>query len=68
MNDKQYFTKDHEDAILEYATILDHRRKNELYEKYIQPAFNEMDEDEKDTKLEEIALKYQDLITNHYKV
>jgi len=42
MNDKQYFTKDHEDAILEYATILDHRRKNELYEKYIQPAFNEM--------------------------
>ena len=34
--------------------------------KHLYPNFNEMDEDEKDTKLEEIALKYQDLITNHY--
>lgn len=42
MKDNQYFTKEHEDAILEYATILDYKRKNELYEKYIQPAFNEM--------------------------
>ena len=40
--DNQYFTKEHENAILEYASILDHRRKNELYETLIQPAFNEM--------------------------
>jgi DNA-directed RNA polymerase specialized sigma subunit len=39
---EQYFTKQHENAILEYATILDHKRKNELYETLIQPAFNEM--------------------------
>jgi hypothetical protein len=38
----QYFTKIHEDAILEYASILDNDRKTELYIKLIQPAFNEM--------------------------
>ncbi len=38
----QYFTKLHENAILEYSTILDHKRKNELYETLIQPAFDEM--------------------------
>jgi hypothetical protein len=38
----QYFTKIHEDAILEYASILDNNRKTELYIKLIQPAFNEM--------------------------
>jgi len=37
-----YFTKCHEDAILEYASIIDISRKNELYRKLIQPAFNEM--------------------------
>jgi len=37
-----YFTKLHEDAILEYASIIDHSRRTELYVKYIQPAFNEM--------------------------
>ena len=38
----QYFTKDHENAILEYASIIDERRRTFLYEKFIQPAFNEM--------------------------
>jgi len=41
-NENQYFTKLHENAILEYATILDNKRKNFLYQEYIQPAFNEM--------------------------
>ena len=40
--DNQYFTKDHEAAILEYASIIDYKRKSELYEKFIQPAFDEM--------------------------
>lgn len=40
--DNQYFTKVHEDAILEYASIIDYKRKNYLYQTYIQPAFNEM--------------------------
>ncbi len=39
---KQYFTKDHENAILEYCTILDLTRKNVIYRDYIQPVFNEM--------------------------
>lgn len=38
----QYFTKVHEEAILEYASITDNVRKTELYVKLIQPAFNEM--------------------------
>lgn len=42
VKDNQYFTKLHEDAILEYASIIDHKRKNYLYEHFIQPAFNEM--------------------------
>ncbi len=37
-----YFTKDHENAILEYASIIDHKRKTELYINFIQPAFDEM--------------------------
>lgn len=40
--DNQYFTKKHEEAILEYASIIDHKRKSELYKVYIQPAFDEM--------------------------
>jgi DNA-directed RNA polymerase specialized sigma subunit len=39
---KMYFTQVHEDAILEYASVLDINRKSELYRLYIQPAFNEM--------------------------
>lgn len=38
----QYFTKVHEDAILEYASITDNARKTFLYTSFIQPAFNEM--------------------------
>jgi len=38
----QYFTKVHEDAILEYASILDNDKKTLLYTSLIQPAFNEM--------------------------
>lgn len=41
-DNKIYFSKEHEDAILEYATILDHKRRTELYVKLIQPAFDEM--------------------------
>ena len=40
--DNQYFTKDHENAILEYASIIDHKRKSFLYKEFIQPAFDEM--------------------------
>jgi len=40
--DNQYFTKAHEDAILEYASIIDHKRKSQLYKEFIQPAFAEM--------------------------
>ena len=39
---KMYFTQVHEDAILEYASIIDIDRKTVLYREYIQPAFNEM--------------------------
>lgn len=38
----QYFTKLHEDAILEYAKSIDKRRKTHLYISLIQPAFSEM--------------------------
>tara|TARA_R100000008_G_scaffold1821_1_gene1431 strand:- start:27602 stop:28300 length:699 start_codon:yes stop_codon:yes gene_type:complete len=37
-----YFTKEHELAIVEYATTKDRYKKEKLYEKWIQPAFNEM--------------------------
>ena len=37
-----YFTKVHEDAIVEYARIRDVRRRTELYIQYIEPAFSEM--------------------------
>ena len=38
----QYFTKLHEDAILEYASINDNIKKTHLYISLIEPAFNEM--------------------------
>lgn len=38
----QYFTKVHEDAILDYASSTDNNHKTELYMTLIQPAFNEM--------------------------
>ena len=34
--------------------------------RHLHPNFDEMDEEERDNKLEEIALKYQDLITDYY--
>lgn len=39
---RQYFTKIHEEAILEYCSTEDYKRKNELYETLIQKAFHEM--------------------------
>jgi len=37
-----YFTKVHEEAILEYCSVNDYHRKNELYETLIQGAFHEL--------------------------
>ena len=37
-----YFTKKHEDAIIEYAQSTDLRRKTVLYETLLQAAFSEM--------------------------
>ena len=37
-----YFTQVHEDAIVEYASIRDVRRRTELYIHFIEPAFSEM--------------------------
>ena len=37
-----YFTQHHEDAILRYCTTEDRAEKEFLYEKWIQPAFNQM--------------------------
>ena len=37
-----YFTKVHEDAIVEYALTQSRDRRTELYVKFIQPAFDEM--------------------------
>jgi hypothetical protein len=41
-DNKIYFSKEHEDAILEYATILDNKRRTELYINLIKPTFDEM--------------------------
>jgi len=41
-NSKHYFTKDHENAIVEYAQTRDVRRRTELYIEFIEPAFSEM--------------------------
>ena len=37
-----YFTQEHEDAILRYCTTENRPEKEHLYEKWIQPAFNQM--------------------------
>ena len=37
-----YFTQDHENAILRYCTSEDRAEKDELYETFIHPAFNQM--------------------------
>jgi len=39
---KHYFTKDHENAIIQYVATDDQRLRTQLYVEYIGPAFNEM--------------------------
>ena len=39
---KHYFTKDHENAIIQYVATEDQRVRTELYVEWIGPAFNEM--------------------------
>ena len=39
---KQYFTKEHEDAIIRYVATQDLRERTHLYENWIGPAFSEM--------------------------
>ena len=39
---KHYFTKEHENAIIEYCKTDNIREKTDLYVRWIQPAFNEM--------------------------
>lgn len=41
-NSRNYFTKVHEDAIIEYNNSDDHDRREELYRTLIQPTFSEM--------------------------
>ena len=41
-NSRNYFTKVHEDAIIEFNNTDDQRRRDELYSTLIGPAFNEM--------------------------
>ena len=41
-NPRNYFTKVHENAIVEYNNTTDNKRRTELYVKLIQPAFSEM--------------------------
>jgi hypothetical protein len=41
-NKNYYFTKVHENAIVEYAKTEDRQRRTELYENLIQPAFDQM--------------------------
>ena len=39
---RQYFTQVHEDAIVSFVASTDPKERTELYEEYIQPAFDEM--------------------------
>ena len=39
---KHYFTKDHENAIVRYSNTQCIKERTELYEVFIEPAFNEM--------------------------
>ncbi len=41
-NKNHYFTKVHQDAIVEYCSTEDMKRRNELYKNYIGPVFDEM--------------------------
>jgi DNA-directed RNA polymerase specialized sigma subunit len=40
--EKQYFTKDHENAIIEYTQTQDQKLRQKLYKELIGPAFNEL--------------------------
>ena len=42
MKKKNYFTKDHENAIVQYANTNDNKIRTQLYIQWIEPAFNEM--------------------------
>ena len=42
MKKKNYFTKDHENAIVQYANTEDNKIRTQLYIQWIEPAFNEM--------------------------
>ena len=42
MKKKNYFTKDHENAIVAYANTTDNKVRTQLYIQWIEPAFNEM--------------------------
>ena len=37
-----YFTKDHQEAIIEYSSTKDIKRRTELYIEYIGPVYDEM--------------------------
>ena len=39
---KQYFTKEHENAIIQYVASNDLRERSRLYNEYIGPVFSEM--------------------------
>ncbi len=41
-SNRYYFTKDHEDAIVKYASTKDREVRTKLYIEWIQPAFSEM--------------------------
>ena len=41
-NKNHYFTKVHEDAIIQYCKSTDNKERNELYKQYIGPVFDEM--------------------------
>jgi len=43
-NSKQYFTKDTEDAIIEYNSIEDKLTKDRIYKERIGPAFDKLAE------------------------
>ena len=36
--------------------------------KHLYPNFEELSDEDKDLKLEKVALKYQDIITDHYNI
>jgi hypothetical protein len=39
---KYYFTEEHEQAVIDYATTSDNQLRTKLYVEWLEPAFNEM--------------------------